>query len=151
MANDPTIIIGSLNNEELKKNITDLVEAVKKGTEQMKSSFDSVVEGMKQKLQELSKTPIDVKTNVSEKSSLGKIKSEVRETAMTFDQIVEGLNKAKGAIRDFNIAREKSLPTKKDYLEYEQSLARVAMYNEKLKNSSMGLALANEKAFTFDA
>ena len=65
---DPTIIIGSLNNEELKKNITDLVKAVEEGTTTMKTSFDNTINGMKRKLQELAQTKVDFGSNLDKQA-----------------------------------------------------------------------------------
>lgn len=148
---EPTIIIGSLNDSELKKSIESLVNAVDEGTKKMKSSFDSTIEAMKSKLGELGKTSFEIKAATAAQTSLGKVKTEAKEVSMTFDQIVEGLRRARGEVREFNIAREQSLPSRKSYLTYEQSLARISDFQEKLKLSALSLAHANERAFAFDA
>lgn len=53
MAENPTIIVAHLNDDELKKNIADLVATVKRGTHAMENDFNAVVQNMVAQLQAL--------------------------------------------------------------------------------------------------
>lgn len=60
MADGATIIVGSLNDQELKASIDALVKHVEQGTQKMASGFDASIEQMKKKLQELSGMKVDM-------------------------------------------------------------------------------------------
>lgn len=59
MAVNPTIIVGHLNDKELKDSIDQLVKHVEEGTKKMVVSFDNAIDGMRKKLSELSKEKVD--------------------------------------------------------------------------------------------
>lgn len=58
--NDNVVIIGSLNDQELKNSIDALVKHVEAGTQKMATNFDNTIEGMKKKLQSLGNISIDM-------------------------------------------------------------------------------------------
>lgn len=71
-----------------------------------------------------------------------------QEVSMSFDQIVAALDRARRTVSDFNTKRANGvLPSTEDYKRYEQALARIVEYNDKLKQSALGMANANEKWF----
>lgn len=59
-ASGATIIIGSLNDQELKNSIDALVKHVEQGTQKMANSFDSSIDRMKNKLKELGSVKVNV-------------------------------------------------------------------------------------------
>ena len=96
---EPTIIIGSLNDSELKKSIESLVNAVDEGTKKMKSSFDSTIEAMKSKLGELGKTKVDFSSETGSGSSKRATRQKaetqaVNETINSYDQLAMAMKRA---------------------------------------------------------
>ena len=170
MANNPTVVIGSLNDEELKKSIDKLVNHVDQQLNYMVSSTKVAVMSMNKSLKSLGDTKIDfggsadggaskrakaqnAETDAVEKNVAARDKQikKNQETVMSFDQIAAALDKARQTVRDFNIGRQGGLPSADDYKRYKQALARIVEYNDKLKQSALGMAFSNEKAFSFDA
>ena len=164
MANSPTIVAASLSDQDLKNSIDKLVQHVDEATKKMAQSMDSAVEQMKKKLGELGNVKIDfggtssgggTKKVVNDQKSLEeqtkKTTQSAKEQSMTFDQLAQGLKQAVGVISNFNTLRQHIDPSKQDYAEYERALARIVEYNEKLRVSALGLATANEKAYSYNA
>lgn len=103
---DPTLVVASLSDEELKKSIDGLVRHVNEGAEEMKNSFDSAVEAMKKKLGELSTTKIDfgvgsagggksqVKTQQEVTQAVNDTTKALNQQRMTYDQMSEAVQRA---------------------------------------------------------
>lgn len=98
--NNPTIIVGHLNDKELKDSIDQLVQHVDKGTQTMVESFNKSIDAMKQKLAELGKEKLDLgvtmpKTDTTrrKKESDEETKS-VKETTFAYDQLAQAKQKA---------------------------------------------------------
>lgn len=101
---EPTIILGSLSDEELKKSIDKLVEHVDQANKKMVSGFDSTIEQMKKKLAELKSESIQIgnieggKVNGSKTSAQSTIKKEteeVKEKTVAYDKLNDTIQKAK--------------------------------------------------------
>lgn len=168
--NSPTIVVGSLNDDELKKSIDKLVANVDEGLNKMLQSTKNAVSEMNKTLKSLGDTKVDfggssdggsskrakaqnAETDAIEKSISARQKQirQNKDVEMSFDQIANALSRARQTVRDFNIGRQDGLPSSEDYRRYEQALAKIVEYNDKLKQSALGRAFANEQAFAFDA
>lgn len=106
-----TIIIGSLNDSELKQTINSLVQHVEQGTQKMKTTFDSTIDGMKKKLSELGNQKLDLGGGGSE-TRAKKQKAEtqaVNETTAAYDKMASAMQ---------NAARPKS--ARESYLAFMQ-------------------------------
>ena len=97
--NDNVVIIGSLNDQELKNSIDALVKHVEAGTQKMATNFDNTIEGMKKKLQSLGNISIDM-GGVSDGGSsrrARKIQDEaqgVRNLTISYDQLAIATQRA---------------------------------------------------------
>ena len=97
--NDNVVIIGSLNDQELKNSIDALVKHVEAGTQKMATNFDNTIEGMKKKLQSLGNISIDVGGASDGGSSrrTKKIQDEaqgVRNLTISYDQLAIATQRA---------------------------------------------------------
>lgn len=94
---NPVVILGSLNDTELKNTIDQLVKHVDTATQHMTKSFDATVEGMKKKLQELGSQKVDFSGSTStgnstsgssrRKKELKEEKDAVQEVTLSYDQM----------------------------------------------------------------
>lgn len=99
---DPTIIIGSLNDKELKDGIDSLVSHIDKQTGKMAEIFNSTIDSMKNKLAELGKVKVNMNTVAdvgSSKRTAQQVNENkaVKETTVRYDQLATGINKATNA------------------------------------------------------
>lgn len=96
MATNPTVVVGSLNDEEIKKTIDSLVEHVNKGMEKIVSNTNSAVDNMKNKLRELGTFKVD-SSGTADGGSTRRIKALKDETqarkqlVQTLDQQATGI------------------------------------------------------------
>ena len=169
IGDSPTIIVGHLNDEELKKSIDSLVAHVAEGTQKMVNNFNTSIDAMKNKLKELGSVKVDVNAPQSSATGSGKNSPAVdastqrtaaqkketaatKETALTYDQLEVALKRAQKVVNDF--ASKKTFSTE-DLDKYTVALKKVAELRERLNQSRAGVAmtnaLANEKTWTFDA
>ena len=167
---NPTIVSASLSDKELQDSINKMVANFDKGLQTMLEHSNEYVGKIQESLQKIGNTNFGAKgsndggvakqtkaqnefTDAVEKNVAARDKQikKNQETAMSFDQIAAALDKARQTVRDFNIGRQGGLPSADDYKRYEQALARIVEYNDKLKQSALGMAFSNEKAFSFDA
>ena len=168
---NPTIVSASLDDKELKQSIANLVANVKRGLHTMLTDTNSTVDAMEKKLKSLGNLKIDsggsadggaskrtkaqnAETDAVEKTitARGKQIKQNQEAAMSFNQIAAALDKARRTVSDFNTKRASGiLPSSEDYKRYEQALARIVEYNDKLKQSALSRADANQWANVFDA
>lgn len=169
IGDSPTIIVGHLNDEELKKSIDSLVAHVAEGTQKMVNNFNTSIDAMKNKLKELGSVKVDV--NAPQSSATGSAKNSpavdastqrtaaqkketaaTKETALTYDQLELALKRAQKVVNDF--ASKKTFTTE-DLDKYTVALKKVAELRERLNQSRAGVAmtnaLANEKTWAFDA
>lgn len=169
IGDSPTIIVGHLNDEELKKSIDSLVAHVAEGTQKMVNNFNTQIDAMKNKLKELGSVKVDV--NAPQSSATGSAKNSpavdastqrtaaqkketaaTKETALTYDQLELALKRAQKVVNDF--ASKKTFTTE-DLDKYTVALKKVAELRERLNQSRAGVtmtnALANEKTWAFDA
>ena len=96
---NPTIIVGHLNDAELKKSIDALVAHVEQGTKKMVDNFNTSIDTMKRKLNELGSVKVDMggtadggssrRTSAVEKETKAR-----KELIATFDQQASGMQKA---------------------------------------------------------
>ena len=176
MSNNPTIVAASLDDKQMHQSIVNLVADVKRATHTMTKDFDSVVDHINAKFKELgngknasakggvstnatkqSTQAVEEHTNALKKdaqaasqqvTTADKQIKKNQEVSMSFDQIVAALDRARRTVSDFNTKRANGvLPSTEDYKRYEQALARIVEYNDKLKQSALGMAKANEKWF----
>lgn len=176
MSNNPTIVAASLDDKQMHQSIVNLVAEVKRATHTMTQDFDSVVDHINAKFKELgngknasakggvsanatkqSTQAVEEHTNALKKdaqaasqqvTTADKQIKKNQEVSMSFDQIVAALDRARRTVSDFNTKRANGvLPSTEDYKRYEQALARIVEYNDKLKQSALGMANANEKWF----
>ena len=94
-----TVIIGSLNDKEIKDTIDALVKHVEQGTQKMAQSFDTTVDTIKKKLQELGSTKLDNLDGGSARSSRrsAELKQEtaaVKEVTTSYDNMATAIQKA---------------------------------------------------------
>ena len=168
---NPTIVSASLDDKELQQSIANLVAHVKRGLHTMLTDTNSTVDAMEKKLKSLGNLKIDsggsadggaskrakaqnAETDAVEKTitARGKQIKQNQEAAMSFDQIASALSKARQTVSEFNTKRASGiLPSSEDYKRYEQALARIVEYNDKLKQSALSRADANQWANVFDA
>lgn len=104
MANNPTVVIGSLNDEELKKSIDKLVNHVDQQLNYMVSSTKVAVMSMNKSLKSLGDTKIDfggsadggaskrAKAQNAETAALEKSNQAAKEKTMTLDQQASAIN-----------------------------------------------------------
>lgn len=111
IGDSPTIIVGHLNDKELKESIDSLVAHVAEGTQKMVNNFDSSIESMKKKLAELGTVDVSIGGNISAKKSEKTTKADTdsvektisaqdklvkknQEVAASYDQVAAGCQKA---------------------------------------------------------
>lgn len=165
MSNSPTIVAASLDDKEMKQSIANLVASVKRATQTMVTDFDNAVNHMNAKMKDIgtgktatgassaSETATQRDTQAVEENTTARKKNvqTAKEQELTFDQLASAMRYAMGKINEFNTRRETMLPDRKEYLEYERNIQRVAELQGKLKDSAISRALQNEQTYTFDA
>ena len=94
MSYNPTVVIGHLNDQELKNSINSLVTHVNEGMEKIVSSTNTAVENIKNKLKELETTSKN--TNAQRAESLSKESKAAKETTASYDNMQKAMQKATG-------------------------------------------------------
>lgn len=164
---NPTIVQASLDDKELQASINKMVANFDKGLQTMLDHTNTKVKEINEALKGIGnvnfgatgsndggvakRTKAQEEYTESVKKTTAETKRMGKETEMTFDQIATTLSQARRTVSDFNTKRASGmLPGSEDYKKYEQALARIVEYNDKLKQSALGMADANQKAFAFD-
>ena len=101
---DPTIIIGSLNDQELKNSIDSLVRHVKEGTKAMANDFNNTIEGMKNSLKTLGDSRVSTPTS----GAMKKMQSDAKQTKESYDQLASSIQKAARTPSEMRIEPPKS-------------------------------------------
>ena len=110
MANNPTILVSSLDDSQMKQSIANLVASVKRATHTMTTDFDSAVDHINTKLKELgggknvsaksggsaNTTSTKQETQAVEENTAARKKNAqaAKEQAMTFDQMAKAQHEA---------------------------------------------------------
>ena len=161
---NPTIVSASLSDKELQDSINKMVANFDKGLQTMLEHSNEYVEKIQASLQKIGNTNFGAKGSNdgavvkqtkaqndftdAVKKSTNEIKRQGKEGEMSFDQIAAALDKARRTVSEFNTSRASGiLPSSEDYKRYEQALARIVEYNDKLKQSAIEMANANERWF----
>ena len=145
MATNPTVVVGSLNDEEIKKTIDSLVEHVNKGMEKIVSNTNSAVDGMKNKLRELGTFKVD-SSGTADGGSTRRTKSmqmeqkSVQDLEMSYDKLLGALQYAQRQTTMYASKNPWSLSTE-DLEKYEDAMRRVAEYEKQLASMQGNLAL----------
>lgn len=164
---NPTIVQASLDDKELQASINKMVANFDKGLQTMLEHSNEYVGKIQTSLQKIGDTNFGAKGSNdgavvkqtkaqndftdAVKRSTNEIKRQGKEGEMSFDQIAAALSKARQTVSEFNTKRASGiLPSSEDYKRYEQSLARIVEYNDKLKQSALTRADANQWANAFD-
>ena len=164
---NPSIVMAAFDDKELQASIKQMVANFDKGLQDMLDHTNKKVGEIQQSLQKIGNTNfgstgsndggISKQTKAQNeftdavKKSTNEIKRQGKEGEMSFDQIAAALDKARRTVSEFNTKRASGmLPSSEDYKKYEQALARIVEFNDKLKQSALAMADANQKAFAFD-
>lgn len=145
MATNPTVVVGSLNDEEIKKTIDSLVEHVNKGMEKIVSNTNSAVDGMKNKLRELGTFKAD-SSGTADGGSTRRTKSmqmeqkSVQDLEISYDKLLGALQYAQRQTTMYASKNPWSLSTE-DLEKYEDAMRRVAEYEKQLASMQGNLAL----------
>lgn len=145
MATNPTVVVGSLNDEEIKKTIDSLVEHVNKGMEKIVSNTNSAVDNMKNKLRELGTFKVD-SSGTADGGSTRRTKSmqmeqkSVQDLEMSYDKLLGALQYAQRQTTMYASKNPWSLSTE-DLEKYEDAMRRVAEYEKQLASMQGNLAL----------
>lgn len=145
MATNPTVVVGSLNDEEIKKTIDSLVEHVNKGMEKIVSNTNSAVDGMRNKLRELGTFKVD-SSGTADGGSTRRTKSmqmeqkSVQDLEMSYDKLLGALQYAQRQTTMYASKNPWSLSTE-DLEKYEDAMRRVAEYEKQLASMQGNLAL----------
>lgn len=97
MQNEATIIVGSLDDSQIKKSIQELVQAVADGTQKMKQNFDTTIDGMLQKVRQLNNVKIDAgsaNANTQQIVQQERLTQAVKTTTQTFDALANAQQNA---------------------------------------------------------
>lgn len=142
---NPTVVVGSLNDEEIKKTIDSLVEHVNKGMEKIVSNTNSAVDNMKNKLRELGSFKVD-SSGTADGGSTRRTKSMqaeqkvVQDLEMSYDKLLGALQYAQRQTTMYASKNPWSLSTE-DLEKYEDAMRRVAEYEKQLASMQGNLAL----------
>lgn len=142
---NPTVVVGSLNDEEIKKTIDSLVEHVNKGMEKIVSNTNSAVDDMKNKLRELGTFKVD-SSGTADGGSTRRTKSmqmeqkSVQDLEMSYDKLLGALQYAQRQTTMYASKNPWSLSTE-DLEKYEDAMRRVAEYEKQLASMQGNLAL----------
>ena len=157
MASNPTVIVGHLDDQELKQSISNLVAHVKRGLKTMETDTTNTVQAMQKSLQSLGNLKLDA-NNGGDGGSTRRARRQqaetaaVKETQMSYDQLLGSL---KAAQREVTMFESKRTFTTQDIDRYKEALTKVVELNEKLaaKQSEAAMARATfvEKHSSFDA
>lgn len=158
---DPTIIIGSLNNQELKRNIDDLVNAVENGTNKMKTMFDGTIEGIKQKLQELGQVKKDIVGadggSTQRAAKQEKEKKAVEQTTNSYQNMAAAIQNAVSASSAKNsmynildLLTQKAASARQEMqrmndISWERSISRWKAWQDEIDASKQKIAQLNER------
>lgn len=157
MASNPTVIVGHLDDQELKQSISNLVAHVKRGLHTMETDTTNTVQAMQKSLQSLGNLKLDSNSSGDGGSTRRARRQQaetqaVKETEASYDQLLGAL---KAAQREVSIFKSQKVFTVQDIDNYKDAIARVVELNEKLARSqanvAMSRAMAAEKNSTFDA
>ena len=145
MATNPTVVVGSLNDEEIKKTIDSLVEHVNKGMGKIVSNTNSAVDNMKNKLRELGTFKVD-SSGTADGGSTRRARSMqaeqkvVQDLEMSYDKLLGALQYAQRQTTMYASKNPWSLSTE-DLEKYEDAMRRVAEYEKQLASMQGNLAL----------
>ena len=146
MANNPTVVIGSLNDEELKKSIDKLVNHVDQQLNYMVSSTKVAVMSMNKSLKSLGDTKIDfggsadggaskrAKAQNAETAALEKSNQAAKEKIMTLDQEQATIQKTIDAQNKLFYARTMKIPTD----QYDMQIAKLERIQAMLERYRRG-------------
>lgn len=155
MANNPTILVSSLDDSQMRQSIANLVASVKIATHTMTTDFDSAVDHINTKLKELgggknvsaksggsaNTTSTKQETQAVEENTAARKKNAqaAKEQAMTFDQMAQAQQQAVAP----KSARDSYLAFVKGYKEQAQQIARQIQEAENALNSAVAKRLAS--------
>jgi len=151
MANNPTVVIGSLNDEELKKSIDKLVNHVDQQLNYMVSSTKVAVMSMNKSLKSLGDTKIDfggsadggaskrAKAQNAETAALEKSNQAAKEKIMTLDQEQSVIQKTIDAQNKLFYARTMKIPTDQHDMQIAK-LERIQAMLERYRRSEMSFS-----------
>lgn len=122
---DATIIVGKLNDEELRKSIDSLVTHIKSQTDVIKSSFDGALSSIESKVKNLS----SVKADNGVENAAKKGTQANKELKMSFDEIQGALQMAQREVRKWESHKFLS---PEDLNKYSAALQRVVDLYDKL-------------------
>ena len=123
MAVNPTIIVGHLNDKELKDSIDQLVQHVDQGTKTMVESFNKSIDAMKQKLAELGKEKVDLGVTMPKTTTTRRKKESdeetqaVKKTTIAYQDLATAMQMAQP-----KSARDSYLAFMKGYREQAQAI-----------------------------
>lgn len=122
---DSTVIIGSLNDKELKESINALVNHVEQSTQKMAKSFDATIDNMKKKLQELGIAKVDMGGGTDggstrRTSAVQKETQARKELVATLDQQAKAMQEATAP----KSARESYLAFQRGFKEQANQIAQ---------------------------
>lgn len=150
MANNPTVIAATLDDSELKKSIQQLVNNVTTATDKIKKSFDDTVTHIRQSFSSLKDVKIDI-GGIEAAAKQRQLKQAVKETAMSYDQLLGAMQLAQ---RRIDLFHAKKFVTTEDIDKYVASVERASAIQEKLNEKTRELALLrakqNESSWGFD-
>lgn len=147
---NPTVIAASLDDSELKKSIDNLVAHVTTATDKIKKSFDDTASHIRKTFDSLKDVKVDI--NVDAITKQRQLKQEIKETVMSYDQLLGAMQLAQRRIALFN---EKKFVTADDIDKYVAAIAKAAELQEKLNAKTREMAMLrakqNESSWGFDA
>lgn len=97
MANDPVVILGTIDTENLKKSIDTLVAHVEQSMKRIGSNVDATVGDMKRKLEELKNVDVGNKANSGSNQRSQNLKNEVQDinnAIQSYDKLGQAVQKA---------------------------------------------------------
>ena len=149
MAYNPTVVIGHLNDQELKNSINSLVAHVNEGMNKIVSSTNTAVENIKNKLKELEATSKN--TNNQRSTALEKEAKAAKETTASYDNMQAAMQKATGKNNALELYDKQLLAFRNRLAEVRQD---IDIYNyaigsgkkTQIEWGQAGLKKANEEA-----
>lgn len=155
MASNPTIIVGHLNDKELKDSIDSLVKHVDKGTQDMVNAFNARIDEMKRKLAELGQEKVNFNLESNDSGSGKRSKATKEETAsikeltMSYDRMLGALQMAQRQERMYASKNIWTL-TREELEKYESAVRRVADLQKSMREmqGKMALAQVQQSQFT---
>ena len=97
MANDPVVILGTIDTENLKKSIDTLVSHVEQSMQKIAGNVDTTIGDMKRKLEELKNIDVGNKANSGSNQRSQNLKNEVQDVnnaIQSYDKLGQAVQKA---------------------------------------------------------